>query len=87
MNRTARRLLCLEVLEDRMAPSALPLGNVEVNPQPFCVGGNSHPPQPICRDAMTTRSPSAWDAVSTSSRYRPEENLSCNARGLSCVPF
>jgi hypothetical protein len=35
MSRKSPPLLCLEVLEDRTAPSSLALGSVEVNPQPL----------------------------------------------------
>src|SRR6516165_8047494 len=49
MNRKTHPVLCLEVLDDRTAPSTLPLISVEVNLQPYCYGCNNHAhPQPDC---------------------------------------
>jgi len=58
MNRKSHPRLCLEVLKDRTAPSALALGSVEVNPQapspgivqapssPASIAILAHPPSP-----------------------------------------
>jgi hypothetical protein len=56
MNRKSHPLLCLEVLEDRTAPSTLPLGSVEVNPQPL-PPGTTYTPAPTAIIAVLSAHP------------------------------